>query len=492
MEESFLVQTPYGKAKVLKVLSRGSDASRLQSLSTYELELIDWNSPSERASLRSRPRLFTSSSYPSVSPRVGSRVMTIRCFQRPMYGRVLQVRPLDQIAVVRLYDWYMVEEGSGDDPHSGNVFVTCYFSYNSLQVLADEESDEKRKSKTRKSSRTVSKLLDIQNHQNVGYQLYRSHKWELAWQEFNRASSLIAELLTTKQKTLIRGNLMLHCIKCCNYMAVCKLWLNEQTACIKHCMDALYLMRSLEVKGKRRYRDYFGKYSGEVRVFGCWRIKAMQIMAHVFMEKKQFGAAKDLLKQAHKNAKKHQVSPDNLELEKRIAQLARIDRATLRLFTVLTRQQNSHAATEGASRLWLLDDQEDDHQWPPLPINENATEAELLTPTRRNKAKVTSFESPDTYLTEASSFDTADHNANYADEASCDTQDTTSSSASFFRNLLQRKNAATVPALIPSDSNVFARDNKVFRARKQYLDKVVKKTNLAGKTITASTPSTKT
>jgi hypothetical protein len=206
-------------------------------------------------------------------------------------------------------------------------------------------------------------------------------------------------------------------------------------------------------------------------------------MAHVFLEKKQYSTAKDLLNQAHKNALKYNVLVSNVDLEKRVAQLGRADRATLRLWTVIARQLAGHDAAKEASRLrlWLLEDLDAEAQWPPLPIDENAEETVWMTPTRRrHNFKVKTFDSPSTLLTETScSFDMDDEQSC---EQSCDTQDT--AAASFFRNVLKHKSLATsVPTLVPSDPNVYARDNKVFLKRRQYLDLVaVRKTRTLGRT----------
>jgi hypothetical protein len=505
MHPSYLVQTPYGKAKVLDAVAVApvsGSTSASAAYRRYELELIDWAGSSsapqpddKTGPSRRPPKLFSAASFPSVSPTVGAHVITT-CFHQPMLGRVVSVRPLDRVATVRLYDWCLLNQ---------NSMVTCHFSYGSLQVV--DPPHETIQSLPTKSSDTTSelvkKLLDIQQHKNLGYQLYKSHSWSSAHAEFEATSSMIAQLLVLKTKTLIRGNLILTCIKCSNYMAICKLWRNELALSIKHCMDALYLLRSLEVKTSRRYRDFFGKYAGEIRVFGCWRIKTLQIMAHVFLEKRQYSAAKDLLRQAHKVATKlFGISATNQELERRLAQLSRSDRATLRLYSIVARQLAGHDAAKEASRLWLLEEgDDDDAHWPPLPIDENEEESAEMwtTPPRRRvgassssstssrrKRRETkqlnkSIDSPGTYVTEASSFD--------EDQMSCasdQTGDTASTAATFFRNLVSKGGAGSptsVKALVPSDTNIYARDKKVFEARKNYLDTVVQKTNLPGTTI---------
>jgi hypothetical protein len=567
MKPSYLVQTPHGKAKVLRAYLKeeekelprpgssddaSADGTNPKPLSSscprFELELLEASksattsvsttddadeavaaAPPSRtagAMVEQGGTWWTTEAYPSVSPTVGSHVIT-GCFQRPMLGRVVSVRPLDRIATLRLYDWCLLGRGVS--------MVTCHFSYDSLQVVdppsdafADKADEKEAASVSSLSSPVVSsgssssafvcRILDVQEHKSRGYQLYKAHCWAAAHAEFDRTSSLIADLLVlrnNKDKTtgqglavMIRGNLILTCIKCSNYMAICKLWRNELAASIKHCMDALYLLRSLEVKTSRRYRDYFGKYAGEIRVFGCWRIKTLQIMAHVFLEKRQYSAAKDLLRQAHKNATRHlSIHATNPELERRLAQLSRSDRATMRLYSVVTRQLAGHDAAREASRHWLLEEVEDDAQWPPLPIDENhAEESDLwMTPTRDRTAAVTSssgrssghrrrrfvrsgdgsssssaqnksIDSPGTYVTEASSFETEE-------DQSCASEQTSDTAATYFRNLVS-KNAGMSPtsvkALVPSDTNIYARDNKVFEARKNYLDTVVQKNNLSG------------
>lgn len=495
MNPSYLVQTPYGKAKVITVnaVAPAPGSTTTSASYRYELELVDWAgssaTPDNKGGTRP-PKLYSAASFPSVSPTVGAHVITT-CFQQPMLGRVVSVRPLDRVAAVRLYDWCLLNQ---------NSMVTCYFSYASLQVVdPPQETVQSLPTKDSETSDLVKKLLDIQEHKTLGYQLYKSHSWNAAHAEFDATSAMIAQLLVLKTKTLIRGNLILTCIKCSNYMAICRLWRNELSLSIKHCMDALYLLRSLEVKTSRRYRDFFGKYAGEIRVFGCWRIKTLQIMAHVFLEKKQFSAAKDLLRQAHKVATNlFGISATNQELERRLAQLGRSDRATLRLYSIVARQLAGHDAAKEASRLWLLEEGEDDDaNWPPLPIDENLEESAEMwtTPPRRRVGGSSSssrrkrrepklnksIDSPGTYVTEASSFD--EDQMSYASDQ---TGDTASTAATFFRNLVGKGGAGSptsVKALVPSDTNIYARDKKVFEARKNYLDTVVQKTNLPGTTI---------
>jgi hypothetical protein len=459
---------------------------------------------------------------------VGSHVVT-RCFRRPLLGRVVAVRPLDRVASVRLYDWCLLGRGAS--------MVACHFSYGSLQVvdpppeaLPGGVADEKEESESSSppspppSSAFVRKILDVQEHKGRGYQLYKARRWSGAHGEFRKTSSLIADLLVLPKKdagsaatgqrgasVMIRGNLILTCIKCSNYMAVCKLWRNELAASLKHCMDSLYLLRSLEVKTSRRYRDYFGRYAGEIRVFGCWRIKSLQIMAHVFLEKRQFSAAKDLLRQAHKNATKHLSvrAGGSPEIERRLAQLSRSDRATMRLYSVVARQLAGHDAAREASRHWLLEDADDDDaQWPPLPIDEDRAEEGpdlWMTPTRdrtpaggrssgggrRRGRRVAGagsgapskpVDSPGTLATEAPSFDADDD-----EDASCASEQTSETAGAFFRGLAGRiaggASPVSVKALVPSDANLHARDSKVFEARQNYLDTVVQKNNLSGTVV---------
>lgn len=119
MNKNWMVRTPYGVARVVRVYY-------LEGNYYYNLELVGWNA-----------KMTTSYRYPSVEPQIGSEVV-LTCFNpsggnNAQRGRVIAVRPNTRQAVVRLVNWQLMQRG-----HQSR-FVTCYLSYSSLQVMASKK-----------------------------------------------------------------------------------------------------------------------------------------------------------------------------------------------------------------------------------------------------------------------------------------------------------------------------------------------------------------
>jgi len=326
LQHDWMVRTPYGPARVAQV--RFADG-----LLYYDLDLIGWKST-----------MTTCRRYPSIEPRVGSEVVVTDWLRRLepngaycqelQHGRVIEVRPEQRQAVVRLVSWQLMQQTSNRG--SAPSFVTCTLSYSGIQVLAP---------KPMKRMSVYEKVLYVHERKTMALQLYAKREWKAALEFFEQTLPAIRSLLYrhTASVRTVRANLILTKIKCCNLASTCCWNLEDWTGVAQHSLHALRLLHTLEVKGRLHDSEDPSLVKtneleeGEVRVFGSWRVKALSILSQALMKMKEWEPAKQVLQQAHKIVLKYTkelqgTSRRSRDQKKRLKQLYRANRNLLRLY----------------------------------------------------------------------------------------------------------------------------------------------------------------
>lgn len=449
LQPSWLVQTPYGPGEVqaCRLLPDNVDEEKEEESDDHQSDdngllisssgkhsqpprykyyiRLESGDGEEEATKRTSPprRLVTHDNhYPSIEPQIGSEVV-LTCFRHTdklQRGRVVQLRPQQRQAVVRLVSWRLLHHTSGSggsnqseaqqQQHPRVAFVTCYLNYQSLQVVA---------SKPLHAMTSYETLLYVHERQQLAYEQYIARQYGPALHLYTAAVDALQSLLvpprgspnntnddSTSLVKSVRGNLILTQIRCGTQAAVAAWHLRNFQGVIGHSMTSLKLLRALEKKKEesilregggcgggggasatvvesvsdapeaadqpsecgteqqRRHRHHHHHHErrvGEMRVFGVWRIKAMQLLALALMQFRQWDHARDIVVQAHKVVLKYAHADGGApppsssssssngggqkstfrEFLRRKAQLLRVDKSLLRLYAKIEQRRRT-------------------------------------------------------------------------------------------------------------------------------------------------------
>ena len=332
-KDQYLVNTPYGPGLVLRTRKPSltyRNGSKVVIM--REIELTGWsnsqygtdvvsnrpdfstrNSSSDDTSGRPiRPAmLYTSIDYPTITPQIGSDVICPYGFGR---GRVVEVRNslpettdrgsddsdgkatatfhtdnTTALVVVRLSSWRL----------AGRNTVMCTFHRNTVRTVRHQHIYEMSIVEKIEHANTLKQSAAIHfNQKDYGN----------AIRQYERAVNAVKFVQHGPDSTnVVRADLLLVMITCCNNSATCYLQLlqqqhqqqhdplNSQNAlkseyfekAYQHAQQALSLTEVMEgKKGGRIHQELLKLDScNDARMFGEWKVKSLYIIAYVFCNK---------------------------------------------------------------------------------------------------------------------------------------------------------------------------------------------------------------
>jgi hypothetical protein len=281
-----LVQTPYGRATVLRTrLDEGG------SVTMRELELTDWKTAAAHEQQQAkegvqakepsrgpvRPAtLFSPKQFPSVPCAVGDDVICL-------YGRgkVIKVRSEKHQVVVRLSSWRL----------AGRSTVTCYLSITAVQVVRSK------------------KLYEMSVYERVEFaqELKKKTAADFTAKNYSAALQTYASAVDavryvqhkSDSSNEVRADLVVLMITCSNNAATCCTKLLHWNEAETFARNTLIIIDALEPKKGKRIHVLLNQ-SGytDTKLFGEWRVKSCIIIAKALAEKGDYEEAMEILKTA--------------------------------------------------------------------------------------------------------------------------------------------------------------------------------------------------
>ena len=253
-----IVETPYGKGIVIR--TRKSNAVEQKSNAIHEIELVNWaklkleSREEVSSSISSNPSmLYTPIRYPSVSPDVGSNVLT-----KWGKGKVKKIQDNNMNThVVELSSWRLANRSS----------VFCYISEKECEVIKPK------------------KVYDMDVFEKVEYanDLKQMATAKFKQRDFLGALELFARSIDTvryvqhgvNSTNELRADLIVLMITCSNNAALCSSKKNDWTRTAKFGANALVLIEALEEKGnKSKIKAVLNSDGiGDSQLFGAWKVK---------------------------------------------------------------------------------------------------------------------------------------------------------------------------------------------------------------------------
>jgi tetratricopeptide (TPR) repeat protein len=332
-----LVVTPYGPGLVVRTRrtatsysSRHGSAYSKENVVMREIELTGWSSSSmhdENPNSGSpvRPEmLYSPVDYPSVTPVVGSDVLCP--FGR---GRVEEVRRSDmnedgpiQGVVVRLSSWRLARRCT----------VVCYLDITSVQTVRSKRVYE---------MSIVEKIEHAMELKQKAANKFGQRQYEAALVIYTHAVDAVKYVQHTPDSTnVIRADLLVVMITCCNNAATCCMHLNRLEDALKHSQQAVALLDALEnKKGSRIQQELHRQGILDVRLFGEWKVKSLLITARVLTEKDEVNSAMETIQKARKVIAMHTSNSTPADLsqaqlyEQSVRQLNNNDKELLKLLS---------------------------------------------------------------------------------------------------------------------------------------------------------------
>jgi tetratricopeptide (TPR) repeat protein len=294
-KHKLLVQTPYGRATVLR-----TSLDEKGTVTMRELELTDWKSavaPNEQTQPQGpqkdgskveehknrkgnspvRPAtLFSPIMFPSVQPAVGNDVVCL--YGR---GRVIGIRPAEQQVAVRLSSWRL----------AGRSLVTCYLAMDKVQVVRDK------------------KLYEMSVYERVEFaqELKSKTAADFVAKNYSAALHTYASAVDavryvqhkSDSSNEVRADLVVLMITCSNNAATCCTKLLHWDEAEKFARNTLVIIDALEPKKGKRIHILLNQ-SGytDLKLFGEWRVKSCIIIAKALAEKGDSEEAIEILKTA--------------------------------------------------------------------------------------------------------------------------------------------------------------------------------------------------
>ena len=311
-KDQLLIETPYGPGLVVRTRRIVSNRSSLvygtwhrddQNVIMREIELTGWSSSSEvekneEGSAVRPTMLYSPVDFASIPPVVGSDVLCP--FGR---GRVVEVRqssttegPIHGV-VVRLSSWRLARRCT----------VTCYLDVKSVHVVRSKKIYEM--SVVEKIERAMELKQEAANQ-------FGQRQYEAALSTYTRAVDAVKYVQHTPDSTnVIRADLLVVMITCCNNAATCCMKLNKWDDALKHAQQAVALLDALEnKKGSLIQQELHRQGVLDVRLFGEWKVKSLLITAGAFTEKDEVESALDAIKKAREVIAIHTSGSDPTEV----------------------------------------------------------------------------------------------------------------------------------------------------------------------------------
>jgi len=254
-----IVVTPYGKGIVIRT-RKNNDAVNQSPPLMHEIELGNWT----ESNLESREEVSSSSSskiqmlyspikYPSVSPVVGSDVLT-----QWGKGKVTEIRDDDrQTHVVKISSWRLANRSS----------VFCYLSANECEVIKPH------------------RIYDMDVFEKVEYanDLKQQATAKFKDKDYTGALEMFAKAIDAvrfvqhgaNSTNELRADLIVVMITCSNNAALCSSKKDDWERVAKFGQNALVLIEALEEKGnKSKIKKVLNRDGiGDSQLFGTWKVK---------------------------------------------------------------------------------------------------------------------------------------------------------------------------------------------------------------------------
>lgn len=280
-----IVKTPYGTGIIIRT-RKDNDVER-KSISRYETELLDCttskldNHGAVSSFNKSNPKmLYTPIKFPSVSPVVGSDVLT-----QWGRGKVSEIRDDHRRThVVKLSSWRL----------AGRSFVYCYVSVKECEVVKphkiyDMDVFEK-----------VEHAKDLKQQATVKF---KEKDYDGALELFARAVDTVRYVQHGVDSTNeLRADLIFVIITCANNAALCSSKKDDWERAEKFGESALVLIEALEEKwNESKIKTILNSDGiGDSQLFGTWKVKSLLLIAKSQMERHDAAKMKNALKKALK------------------------------------------------------------------------------------------------------------------------------------------------------------------------------------------------
>eukprot|EP00531_Pseudo-nitzschia_arenysensis_P003897 CAMPEP_0116151382 /NCGR_PEP_ID=MMETSP0329-20121206/20065_1 /TAXON_ID=697910 /ORGANISM="Pseudo-nitzschia arenysensis, Strain B593" /LENGTH=484 /DNA_ID=CAMNT_0003647987 /DNA_START=114 /DNA_END=1568 /DNA_ORIENTATION=+ len=284
-KDQLIVETPYGKGIVVR--TRKNDDGERKSTSMYEIQMVELAklslenreevTPSNLSNIK---MLYTPIKYPSISPVVGSNVIT-----KWGRGKVIEIRDDDmKTHVVQLSSWRLANRSS----------VFCYVCAEECEVVKPR------------------KLYDMDVFQKVEYanELKQSATIKFKEKDYHGALELFARAIDAvryvqhgKDSTNeLRADLISVMITCSNNASLCSSKKDDWARAAKFGENALVLIEALESRGNESKIKAVMNSDGidDSQLFGTWKVKSLLLIAKSQMEEHQTAKMTNNLKKALK------------------------------------------------------------------------------------------------------------------------------------------------------------------------------------------------
>lgn len=256
-----IVNTPWGRGTTIRTRRRDDeeDQQDQHQIYYYDVELDDWGMQPQRGSIPIPRMLYTTTKYPSVTPREGDEVVV----QQWGRGRVLEIRQSDGMHKIQLSSWRLADRSR----------VVCYVPASQLDVMRplriyDMDVFQK-----------VEHALELKQDAST---IFAKKDFEGALEFYSKAVDAVRYVQHGADSTnIVRADLLVIMITCSNNAGICCLNLNNYQRAEKFAKNAVVLIEALLKKKETSkilqilHRDGIT----DSQIFGTYRVKSNLIMA---------------------------------------------------------------------------------------------------------------------------------------------------------------------------------------------------------------------
>mmetsp|Transcript_17540 Transcript_17540/g.38334 ORF Transcript_17540/g.38334 Transcript_17540/m.38334 type:complete len:489 (+) Transcript_17540:37-1503(+) len=267
-----IVKTPYGRGAVIRT-RKGIDHDVVdkEQILIKEIELLDWTQ-SKLDDRKSAPSmnssklqmLYSPTKFPSVSPVVGSEVLTL--WGR---GKVKEIRD-DHMKthVVKLSSWRLDRRSS----------VICYVSGKDCEVMRPKKIYD---------MDVFEKVEEANDLKQQATAKFKKKDYTGALALFARAVDAVRYIQHKPDSTNeVRADLIVMMITCSNNAALCSSKKKDWERVAKFGANAMVLIEALQEKGdESKIKKVINRDGiGDSQLFGTWKVKSLLLIAKAQME----------------------------------------------------------------------------------------------------------------------------------------------------------------------------------------------------------------
>lgn len=280
-----IVETPYGIGVVIRTRKEKDYLSDKGGARMKEIELLDWtkiqkngkNTPSSH-SAKNAHMLYTPTAFPSVSPVVGSEVLT-----KWGRGKVTEIRDdYMKTHVVKLCSWRL----------SGRSSVFCYVSATECEVMRPKKIYD---------MDVFEKIEHANELKQQATLKFKDKDYTGALELFARAVDAVRYVQHKADSTNeVRADLIVVMITCSNNAALCSSKKQDWDRTSKFGSNALVLIEALEEKGdESKIKKVLNDDGiGDSQLLGTWKVKSLLLIAKSQMERHDASKMTSALKKA--------------------------------------------------------------------------------------------------------------------------------------------------------------------------------------------------